>query len=60
MGIKGIKGDVAIILARIKIMQSPAPLIELAEELGYTSEAAFSWAYKGSAVEAWESDQRLN
>ncbi len=33
-------------LARMKIMQSPVPLIELAEELGYTSEAAFSRAYK--------------
>lgn len=33
-------------LARIKIMQSPVTLIELAEELGYTSEAAFSRAYK--------------
>lgn len=33
-------------LARMKIMQSPTPLIELAEELGYTSEAAFSRAYK--------------
>lgn len=33
-------------LARIKIMQSPVSLIELAEELGYTSEAAFSRAYK--------------
>lgn len=33
-------------LARVKIMQSPTPLIELAEELGYTSEAAFSRAYK--------------
>jgi len=33
-------------LARMKIMQSPMPLIELAEELGYTSEAAFSRAYK--------------
>ncbi len=33
-------------LARMKIMQSPVSLIELAEELGYTSEAAFSRAYK--------------
>jgi len=33
-------------LARIKIMQSPISLIDLAEELGYTSEAAFSRAYK--------------
>ncbi|MGH1373774.1 MAG: AraC family transcriptional regulator [Cellvibrionaceae bacterium] len=33
-------------LARMKILQSPVPLIELAEELGYTSEAAFSRAYK--------------
>ncbi len=33
-------------LARLKIMQSPIPLVELAEELGYTSEAAFSRAYK--------------
>ncbi len=33
-------------LARMKILQSPTPLIELAEELGYTSEAAFSRAYK--------------
>ena len=33
-------------LARLKIMQSPVPLIELAESLGYTSEAAFSRAYK--------------
>jgi AraC-like DNA-binding protein len=33
-------------LARMKIMQSPITLIELAEEFGYTSEAAFSRAYK--------------
>lgn len=33
-------------LARMRILQSPVPLIELAEELGYTSEAAFSRAYK--------------
>ena len=33
-------------LARMKIMQSSVSLIELAEELGYTSEAAFSRAYK--------------
>ncbi|GAB1257454.1 AraC family transcriptional regulator [Aurantivibrio plasticivorans] len=33
-------------LARIKIMQSPIPLVDLAEELGYQSEAAFSRAYK--------------
>lgn len=33
-------------LARMKIMQSPVSLIDLAEELGYTSEAAFSRAYK--------------
>jgi len=33
-------------LARMRIMQTPVPLIELAEELGYTSEAAFSRAYK--------------
>ncbi|SMF15622.1 transcriptional regulator, AraC family [Alteromonadaceae bacterium Bs31] len=33
-------------LARMKIMQSPVPLVDLAEELGYTSEAAFSRAYK--------------
>lgn len=33
-------------LARKKIMQSPVPLVTLAEELGYTSEAAFSRAYK--------------
>lgn len=33
-------------LARMKILQSPMPLIDLAEELGYTSEAAFSRAYK--------------
>jgi len=33
-------------LARMKIMQSPVSLIGLAEELGYTSEAAFSRAYK--------------
>ncbi len=33
-------------LARMKIMQSPTPLIDLAEEFGYTSEAAFSRAYK--------------
>lgn len=33
-------------LARMKIMQSPIPLAELAEELGYKSEAAFSRAYK--------------
>lgn len=33
-------------LARTKIMQSPVPLIELAETLGYSSEAAFSRAYK--------------
>jgi AraC-like DNA-binding protein len=33
-------------LARMKIMQSSAPLADLAEELGYKSEAAFSRAYK--------------
>ena len=33
-------------LARMRIMQSPVSLIELAEELGYQSEAAFSRAYK--------------
>lgn len=33
-------------LARMKIMQSQVSLIELAEELGYQSEAAFSRAYK--------------
>ncbi|MCG8316983.1 MAG: AraC family transcriptional regulator [Pseudomonadales bacterium] len=33
-------------LARIKIMQSSVPLADLAEELGYKSEAAFSRAYK--------------
>lgn len=33
-------------LARMKIMESPISLIELAEDLGYTSEAAFSRAYK--------------
>lgn len=33
-------------LARMKIMQSPVSLVELAEDLGYTSEAAFSRAYK--------------
>ena len=33
-------------LARKKILHAPVPLIELAEELGYTSEAAFSRAYK--------------
>lgn len=33
-------------LARIKIMQSPISLVDLAEELGYQSEAAFSRAYK--------------
>lgn len=33
-------------LARMKIMQSPIPLVDLAEELGYQSEAAFSRAYK--------------
>ena len=33
-------------LARVKIMQSPISLVELAEELGYKSEAAFSRAYK--------------
>jgi len=33
-------------LARMRIMQSPVSLIELSEELGYQSEAAFSRAYK--------------
>ena len=33
-------------LARMKIMQSPISLVDLAEELGYRSEAAFSRAYK--------------
>ncbi|QRV22779.1 AraC family transcriptional regulator [Marinomonas foliarum] len=33
-------------LARMKVMQSPVPLMDLAEELGYQSEAAFSRAYK--------------
>lgn len=33
-------------LARMKIMQSPVTLADLAEELGYQSEAAFSRAYK--------------
>lgn len=35
-------------LARVKIMESstPPPLVALAEELGYTSEASFSRAYK--------------
>lgn len=33
-------------LARVKIMQSQTTLTELAEELGYQSEAAFSRAYK--------------
>ncbi|GAA6135248.1 AraC family transcriptional regulator [Oceaniserpentilla sp. 4NH20-0058] len=33
-------------LARMKIMQSSISLMDLAEELGYTSEAAFSRAYK--------------
>tara|TARA_R100000005_G_scaffold87092_1_gene56211 strand:- start:571 stop:1557 length:987 start_codon:yes stop_codon:yes gene_type:complete len=33
-------------LARIKILQSPVTLTELAEDLGYQSEAAFSRAYK--------------
>lgn len=33
-------------LARMRIMQSPVTLTELAEELGYQSEAAFSRAYK--------------
>lgn len=33
-------------LARMKIMQSPVTLTDLAEELGYQSEAAFSRAYK--------------
>jgi len=33
-------------LARMKIMQSQVSLIELSEELGYQSEAAFSRAYK--------------
>lgn len=33
-------------LARMKIMQSPIALVDLAEELGYRSEAAFSRAYK--------------
>ena len=33
-------------MARMKIMRSPVSLIELAEEFGYTSEAAFSRAYK--------------
>lgn len=33
-------------LARMKIMQSPVSLADLAEELGYQSEAAFSRAYK--------------
>ena len=33
-------------MARLKIMHSPVSLIELAEEFGYNSEAAFSRAYK--------------
>lgn len=33
-------------MARMKIMNSPVSLTELAEEFGYTSEAAFSRAYK--------------
>ena len=33
-------------MARQRIMHSPVSLIELAEEFGYTSEAAFSRAYK--------------
>jgi AraC-like DNA-binding protein len=33
-------------LARMKIMQSPVTLADLAEELGYQSAAAFSRAYK--------------
>lgn len=33
-------------LARMKIMHSPVALADLAEELGYQSEAAFSRAYK--------------
>lgn len=33
-------------LARMKIMQSPVTLADLAQELGYQSEAAFSRAYK--------------
>ncbi|MDB4837610.1 AraC family transcriptional regulator [Marinomonas sp.] len=33
-------------LARMRILKSPVPLIQLAEGLGYTSEAAFSRAYK--------------
>ncbi|NHN36175.1 AraC family transcriptional regulator [Pseudomaricurvus alcaniphilus] len=33
-------------LARVKILQSPIPLADLAEEMGYKSEAAFSRAYK--------------
>ena len=33
-------------LARMKLLQSPVSLTELAEELGYQSEAAFSRAYK--------------
>lgn len=33
-------------MARMKIMQSPVSLVELAAEFGYTSEAAFSRAYK--------------
>ena len=33
-------------LARMKILQSPISLADLAEELGYQSEAAFSRAYK--------------
>lgn len=33
-------------MARLRIMNSPVSLIELAEEFGYTSEAAFSRAYK--------------
>ncbi len=33
-------------LARMKILQSPVLLVDLAEELGYKSEAAFSRAYK--------------
>ncbi|WP_191600850.1 AraC family transcriptional regulator [Marinomonas algicola] len=33
-------------LARLRIMEAPVSLIELAEDLGYTSEAAFSRAYK--------------
>jgi len=33
-------------MARIRIMQSPISLTDLAEEMGYRSEAAFSRAYK--------------